>query len=300
MNWLFSWIYDFLWPPGPWSPYSKTRPKIRFSEKDETETRLEESGDLNTLQRLRYQKYRDETNSWEKTMRALLSTEELIRHASQHEECLNQFLRQCLDGSDKDKAITELTETRRLLWNLTRLWWLRRNVLGEGVVARALNLWRSNSMWYMHEVLVEDCARKDGCCSRGCGCCAKRHQTFTRPLTAGHCSIRCRCCISWRGFYLDREEENDIYDEFQTREGLPSYDQIELASIWGLRLNCHKSPFNLLNRDVSSLAKKTQVTSYAAPIPMTTGMTVLRRQIRDLYQPVGYWHQVNYATICFK
>ncbi|CAG8171752.1 unnamed protein product [Penicillium olsonii] len=267
MNWLFSWIHDFLWPPGPWSPYSKTRPKIHFSEKDETETRLEESGDLNALQRLRYQKYRGETNSCEKTMRALLSIEELIRLASQQEDCINELLRQCPDGSFRDEAIAVVKETRRLLWNLTRLWWLHRNVLGEGVVGRALDLWRSNSMWYMHEVLVEDCARKDGCCSRGCGCCAKRHQTFTRPLTAGHCSIGCRCCIRWRGFDLNREEENEIYKEFQTRERLPFYDQIELASIWGLRLNCHKSPFDLIKPGCELVGQKDSGHKLCSPDP---------------------------------
>lgn len=112
-------------------------------------------------------------------------------------------------------------------------------------MSRAFDLWRSHPAWYMHEVLVEDCVRKQGCCSRGCGCCAKR-QLSTRQLAAGHCALTCGCCRTARGFELTKEEENEIYAALDFQANRKFYDRIELASIWGLRLDSYESPFDLI------------------------------------------------------
>lgn len=133
----------------------------------------------------------------------------------------------------------------KTIWQLSREWWNHRSEFGEGFVSRAFDLWRSHPTWYMHEVLVEDCVRKQGCCSRGCGCCAKR-QLSTRQLAAGHCALTCGCCRTARGFELTQEEENEIYAAQDFQANTNFYDRIELASIWGLRLDSYESPFDLI------------------------------------------------------
>jgi hypothetical protein len=138
-----------------------------------------------------------------------------------------------------------LDEVNKILWNLTREWWNYRSEFGEGVLSRGFDLWRSHPAWYMHEVLVEDCVMKQGCCSRECGCCMKRIHTASQ-LAAGHCALTCGCCRRTRGFELTRDEQNKIYQELDFQGKGNFYDRIELASIWGLRLDSYESPCDLI------------------------------------------------------
>lgn len=39
---------------------------------------------------------------------------------------------------------------------------------------------RQNPTWYLQPELIKDCIGINGCCSRGCGCCEKRHLNSAR------------------------------------------------------------------------------------------------------------------------
>lgn len=108
----------------------------------------------------------------------------------------------------------------------------------------------------MHEVLVEDCVRNQGCCSRDCGCCTKRQLDASRQLGAGHCALTCGCCRDTRGFELTQEEQNEIYKDLDFQAKHDFYDRIELASIWGLRLDSHKSPFDLIKSECEQVDER--------------------------------------------
>jgi hypothetical protein len=84
----------------------------------------------------------------------------------------------------------------------------------------------------MHQVLVEDCARKQGCCSRGCGCCVDRPVHGNRQSAVGHCTLECKCCRKARGFELAQEEQTEIYGKVETGH---ANEHMQLASIWGLQ-----------------------------------------------------------------
>lgn len=239
MNWFFSSFFAWLWPPNHWSPYPESKVRIHYKEKTITETKLEQSGDLNTLQRFRYRVHTDTKYTNRIPIKQFLDTEQDLRHYTQEE----LFAREHDDGSEQMK--TWLNYVNKTIWQLSREWWNHRSEFGEGVVSRAFDLWRSHPTWYMHEVLVEDCVRKQGCCSRGCGCCAKR-QLSTRQLAAGHCALTCGCCRTARGFELTQEEQNEIYAALDFQANTNFYDRIELASIWGLRLDNYESPFDLI------------------------------------------------------
>lgn len=98
----------------------------------------------------------------------------------------------------------------------------------------------------MHEVLIEDCVRKQGRCSRGCGCCVNRQLNPTHQLAVGHCALTCGCCREARGFDLTQEEHDEIYGDLDFQAKQTFYDRIELASIWELRLDSYESPFDLI------------------------------------------------------
>ncbi|CAG7974757.1 unnamed protein product [Penicillium salamii] len=250
MSWCFLLVFIFLLfiynsfrPRDAWSPFPKTTPRIHNFEKRPREIKLEQSGDINTLQRYRYKTHRDkpmdDQDYYSSQIIALLSTEQDLRHFAQEEV----FVRD-LPG-EPEESKTRLRKINRTLWGLKRKWWKHRTEFGQGVLSRAFDLWRSNPLWYMHEVLVEDCAQKQGCCARGCGCCEKRQKTSTRHA-AGHCALTCGCCRKHRGFELTPEEEEDIHNEFDLDDDGDFYERIELASIWGLRLNFNNAPNDLI------------------------------------------------------
>lgn len=121
------------------------------------------------------------------------------------------------------------------------------NEFGEGVVKRAFDLWRSHPRWYMHQVLVEDCVGKQGCCSRDCGCCVNRPIDSTCRIGVGHCTLACGCCREARGFDLSKEEHERIQGYYHYRNTRNAYDRVELAAFWGLRVDSCDSPFDMID-----------------------------------------------------
>lgn len=68
---------------------------------------------------------------------------------------------------------------------------------------------RKNPKWYMREELITDCKGRDGCCSRGCGCCALR-ASHSYKKGVGHCTVECICCVRYRGFRPSMEEKKNV------------------------------------------------------------------------------------------
>lgn len=212
--------------------------EIRFDrEIGDAEIGIKKSGNINALQRRRYGSYL--ANFSTDPIGKFLRTEERLRHIFQKELSLRQEAKK-----PENKEVQEqLRALNKEFWKGMRQWWGHRNQLSCGVVSRAFNLWRSNRRWYMHRVLVDDCARKQGCCSRGCGCCVDRPVHKDRLSAVGHCTLECGCCRKARGFELTQEEQTEIYENMDN--GYEN-EQIQLASIWGIQLNCHDSPFDLI------------------------------------------------------
>lgn len=181
MNSFSSSFFTWLRPSPPLSPYPKSR--VDHREKSDREVALEQSGDFNTLQWFRYRVHSGKKRAHPTPIDNLLATELDLRHYTQEE----LVVREHDDGSEEMKTLLE--EIKKRIWRLTREWWSYRCHFGEGVTSRAFDLSRSYPTWYMHEVLVEDCIRKQGCCSRGCGCCPNRQLDSTRRLAAGHCAL---------------------------------------------------------------------------------------------------------------
>lgn len=55
---------------------------------------------------------------------------------------------------------------------------------------------RKDAKWFMRQEMVDDCWSWGGCCSRECGCCAKR---YLLDKGAGHCTSECWCCNNSQG-----------------------------------------------------------------------------------------------------
>ena len=85
---------------------------------------------------------------------------------------------------------------------------------------------RRDVRWFMREEMVQDCSDRGGCCSRECGCCERRH--LSKRKGKGHCTIECRCCISFQGFELPEEEKVEINKDLETR-----------LQTWGLAYAIH-------------------------------------------------------------
>ncbi|CAI7606063.1 unnamed protein product [Penicillium bialowiezense] len=228
-----------LWLFGTWP--AKQAP----GDKDYVEIELERRGNLKELQLYRYEliKKVDEYNS-----AILLELETFLRETSQREITLNEKLvKATTDKEDHDdanyRAITEeLADLNQKYWLLERQWWLKRSDFPDGPLTRGLTLWRSHPRWYMHRVLVNDCAGKGGCCGRG-----------SRKLGVGHCTVECGCCIQSRGFAVTPEHKEKLSSWFETYEAYedPYYKKIIMASIWGLWQGSPDSPFDLIDESAT-------------------------------------------------
>lgn len=99
----------------------------------------------------------------------------------------------------------------------------------------------------MHQVLVEDCVGKQGCCSQDCGCCVNRPIDSTRRIGVGHYTLACGCCREARGFDLSKEEHRRIQGYYDYRNTRNAYDgvELELAAFWGLRVDSCESPSDM-------------------------------------------------------
>ncbi|CAI7650102.1 unnamed protein product [Penicillium glandicola] len=217
-------------------------------EKTQDEIKIQETGDIDALQRYRW-KVVNKGPSYVDRAIELLRIEQDLRNTAQEEKCLEKKTETV--GSwplYRNDVQAELQVLNKRYWVLERQWWKVRNSFVEGPLIRAFDLWRSHPLWYMHRVLFEDCVRRGGCCSRRCGCCVDRNTDERRQLGAGHCTIECGCCHQARGFELTKREKKKFLSDFHiVNDGGSLYRQkINRVSIWGLSIDSHDSPFDLI------------------------------------------------------
>ncbi|CAG7938945.1 unnamed protein product [Penicillium nalgiovense] len=99
----------------------------------------------------------------------------------------------------------------------------------------------------MHRVLIENCAGRQGCCSRGCGCCYTRKINSTRKLGVGHCTFGCGCCRRFRGFDISEEDMKSLKEECRKEVGELIRHRITRVSIWGLVGDSFDRPFDMID-----------------------------------------------------
>ncbi|KAJ6150095.1 hypothetical protein N7471_001294 [Penicillium samsonianum] len=121
-----------------WSPYHRPSPKSQIpksripknpidGEKSAEEIALEEAGDLNALQRYRYEFHHGTTYEHQPPITQLLEAEEDFRHHFQLELSLRE-------RSDQSEEVQEELRTQgKLLWMASREWWMLKNEFGGGV-----------------------------------------------------------------------------------------------------------------------------------------------------------------------
>lgn len=204
------------------------------------ETHLERLGDINTLQRLRYQ-------AWCKTLTGrdpgyfLLCVEEAMREIVQAE----------LDTQESPPVLE--TEAQKRLQDLDSEWsflyirWWRYRSRMSPPQSRAFMTWRAHPKWYMHRALIEDCVARGGCCARGCGCCHGRKIDESRKFGAGHCTSECACCQKERPPVFKRttllnDEQMEGLEERRRR-----LKRIKRVSIWGFDGDAQYNPFDMID-----------------------------------------------------
>lgn len=110
-----------------WSLYNRPRPKTQIpkipidGEKSTEEVALEEGDDLNALQRYRHEVHNKTTYEHHPPITELLETEEDFRHHFQLELSLREI-------NDQSEEVQEdLKAQGKLLWMLSREWWMLKN-----------------------------------------------------------------------------------------------------------------------------------------------------------------------------
>lgn len=220
--------------------------EIKRSAKTHTkyETHLERLGDINTLQRLRYQ-------AWCKSLTGrdpgyfLLAVEEAMREIVQAE----------LDAQESS-SLLELEAQKRLQdlddeWSFLYIRWWRYRSRMSPPQSRAFMTWRSHPYWYMHRALIQDCVVRGGCCARGCGCCHRRKIDDSRKFGAGHCTSECACCQKERPPVFKRttllnDEQMEGVEERRQR-----LRRIKRVSIWGFDGDAQYNPFDMIDLPLS-------------------------------------------------
>ena len=215
-------------------------------DKDDREADLEQSGDINMLQRYRLHQYCNEVKRYDTgppfDSHKLFFVEEDLREVVEEEISIKEEH----NILDKD-AEERLYALNVKYWLLMQTWVDHRSCLENEYLQRAFELWWSHPKWYMHRMLVEDCASRQGCCARGCGCCLNRKIDPTHTLGVGHCTFECACCRRARGFDISTEDKELL--NAQRREKMKHFPihRIIRVSIWGLVGDSYDSPFDMID-----------------------------------------------------
>ncbi|KAJ5629990.1 hypothetical protein N7528_003647 [Penicillium herquei] len=230
---------------------------------DETPTSPEErrlmkeiNGHIGAVQKYRLNNLRATDK---KSQYHLLNIEQKLRELVQLEEYLTQRLQELnkpLTLRESELASKILADIPRNYFVLEQKWCRWRNEF-TSCLSRGFNLWRSHPQWYLHRLLREDCAMRKGCCSRDCGCCAKRISTTMpeRSLGVGHCTVECGCCIRSRGFDLTDSEKAEV----KNSESVYA-ERISCVSILGLVKDNKENPLNLIDKSKDQPPSYNEVT----------------------------------------
>ncbi|CAG8374317.1 unnamed protein product [Penicillium salamii] len=101
----------------------------------------------------------------------------------------------------------------------------------------------------MHRELIKECASRQGCCSRDCGCCVNRKIDESRHLGAGHCTLECACCERARGFKISSKEKERVKEMYKIRNlAKADYRSLKIIqiSIFGIIGGNWKNPFDMI------------------------------------------------------
>lgn len=91
-------------------------------------------------------------------------------------------------------------------------------MLPDGPIKTSYLSLRRKPTWYLNKVLTQECVRKNGCCSRGCGCCERRSQQHKEEgLGIGHCTPECGCCKKAHGVFFRNEQERMSFWKIWTK-----------------------------------------------------------------------------------
>ncbi|OJJ43576.1 hypothetical protein ASPZODRAFT_73831 [Penicilliopsis zonata CBS 506.65] len=182
----------------------------------------------------------------------LLQCEFELRECTQREMALKDKLAGYQKKLDTEAGLiqdikVELLQENKRYWELELQWWVVRSAFQECPFTHGVNFWRSHPRWYMHRVLREDCARRGGCCRRGCGCCSNRQNWPDREFAAGHCTFECHCCENARGFELSQEKKSFYNQIFDLGKDNGYFYRISHSSLMGLILYNDDNPFDLID-----------------------------------------------------
>lgn len=192
----------------------------------------------------RYIYYRDEpTHNVYKWAHRVITKEIQLCATAQREVFLKEEIGK-LDMSSTEydqKQLHKWTEELELLdkeyWCLERKLYDAESRGKNGPVKEAYFSLRQKPGWHLKSKwLREDCAKRGGCCGRQCKCCESPPGSH-RIKGWGHCTIECACCYRRRGFKLEDEEDQKLFQpEFDVSSSrMTSYSfSIFCAYIWAL------------------------------------------------------------------
>lgn len=226
----------------------------------EEERALEASGQIYELQLARFLAFQSLSPSkLEKfDIDGLLSTEAKMRENTQREMALKdelatlekkrkhrlRFFRSAFRSTRLLNEISTLGEH----YSILEMRWSRiRASFKDSPFTRGIDLWRSDSRWYMHRVLRQDCAERGGCCERSCGCCLRR-ELSERRFAGGHCTAECHCCKKARRPQTNTESKRSEVLEDSIHgisDAIPNH--IWYASLLGLMPGSNSNPFHLID-----------------------------------------------------
>lgn len=289
-----------------------------LGDKTDREIELEKLGDINILQRYRLHElnfameqhpdselekdkdsacghHGDETTISPFLLHRLFYIEEALREVIQREAAYQPII--------SKESIQKASEIRKKFdksyWRLEQEWWQHYSSLVDGPQRRGFDLWRSNPKWYMHSTLVEDCAGRNGCCARGCGCCSRREPTSKRPRGVGHCTLECACCKEARGFDLSREEKEELKERYNSLLFSMTGHRIVRVAMWGLVGGIDKNPFDMI---VDEPPSYTQAQAYDRCLEKPSGQLEAGVEYKKWLtnQYVVYKFKLLHLAIIFK
>lgn len=192
----------------------------------------------------RYLHYRDgRTHHVYKWAQRVITTEIQLCATSQREVFLKEEIGK-LDMSSTEydqkqlhKWAKELELLDKRFWRLERILYGAESRGEKGPAKDAYLSLRQKPGWHLKSKwLREDCAKRGGCCGRQCKCCENPPDSY-RIKGWGHCTIECACCYRRRGFKLEDEKDQKLFQPKFDVSSLPMTEysvSIFRAYIWAL------------------------------------------------------------------
>lgn len=83
----------------------------------------------------------------------------------------------------------------------------------DGPIKKSYRSLRQKRGWYLNAGLIQECAGRDGCCARACGCCERQRTRHDERggLGLGHCTPDCACCKRVHGVVFNDNQERHSF-----------------------------------------------------------------------------------------